>query len=122
MDRIAYGDHPSQFAELTVPADVPSPPVVVVIHGGFWMQQYDLGLGRPLAEDLVSHGVAAYNVEYRRLGGGGGWPTTGDDVLARSGNKNGRAGHDILADVAVSIEDADRLGPGADGLSSGGCR
>ncbi|HEX6346694.1 alpha/beta hydrolase [Umezawaea sp.] len=82
MDRIVYGDHPSQFAELTVPADTAPAPVVVVIHGGFWMQHYDLSLGRPLAEDLVSHGVAAYNVEYRRLGGGGGWPTTGADVLA----------------------------------------
>ncbi|PRY36143.1 alpha/beta hydrolase family protein [Umezawaea tangerina] len=82
MDRITYGDHPSQFAELTVPVGADPVPVVVVIHGGFWMQQYDLDLGRPLAADLVAHGVAAYNVEYRRLGGDGGWPTTGDDVLA----------------------------------------
>lgn len=82
MDRIAYGDHPSQFAELSTPSDATGVPVVVVVHGGFWMQQYDLGLGRPLAEDLVAHGVAAYNVEYRRLGGGGGWPETGADVLA----------------------------------------
>jgi len=82
MDRIVYGDHPSQFAELSIPSDASGVPVVVVIHGGFWMRQYDLGLGRPLAEDLVTHGVAAYNIEYRRLGGGGGWPTTGADVLA----------------------------------------
>ena len=70
MDRIVYGDHPSQFAELSTPPDATGVPVVVVVHGGFWMQRYDLGLGRPLAADLVAHGVAAYNVEYRRLGGG----------------------------------------------------
>ncbi|WP_433274473.1 alpha/beta hydrolase family protein [Actinosynnema sp. CS-041913] len=57
-------------------------PVVVVIHGGFWHQRYGLELGRPLAADLVAHGVTAYNIEYRRVAGGGGWPATGDDVLA----------------------------------------
>lgn len=54
----------------------------MVIHGGFWHQRYGLELGRPLAADLAAHGVAAYNVEYRRVTGGGGWPETGNDVLA----------------------------------------
>jgi acetyl esterase/lipase len=106
MDRIVYGAHPSQFGELTVPADVQNPPVVVVIHGGFWMQQYDLDLGRPLAEDLVAHGVAAYNIEYRRLGGGGGWPTTGDDVLAAI---------DQLDDPRVDLDRVVTLGHSAGG-------
>ncbi|ONI92521.1 alpha/beta hydrolase [Saccharothrix sp. ALI-22-I] len=79
--RIVYGRHPSQFGEYYAP-DGESFPVVVVIHGGFWHERYGLELGRPLAADLVAHGVAAYNIEYRRLGGGGGWPQTGDDVLA----------------------------------------
>ncbi|MBW4721786.1 alpha/beta hydrolase family protein [Saccharothrix obliqua] len=81
--RISYGDHPSQFGELTAPPGPPGPlPVVVVLHGGFWHQRYDLALGRPLAADLAAHGVTAFNAEYRRVGGGGGWPMTGDDVLA----------------------------------------
>lgn len=79
--RIVYGPHPSQFGEYSSPLGE-SFPVVVVIHGGFWHQRYGLELGRPLAADLVAHGVAAYNIEYRRVGGGGGWPATGDDVLA----------------------------------------
>ncbi|MFE9746036.1 alpha/beta hydrolase family protein [Saccharothrix saharensis] len=79
--RIVYGPHPSQFGEFSTPSGE-SFPVVVVIHGGFWHQRYGLELGRPLAADLVIHGVAAYNVEYRRVTGGGGWPATGDDVLA----------------------------------------
>ena len=32
--------------------------------------------------DLTAHGVAAWNVEYRRVGGGGGWPDTFLDVAA----------------------------------------
>ncbi len=56
--------------------------VVVVVHGGFWRQAYDLSLGRPLAADLAAAGLAAWNVEYRRVGGGGGWPATFDDVAA----------------------------------------
>ena len=49
-------------------------------------RQYDLSLGRPLAESLVGHGWAACNLEYRRVGpadgGGGGTPETFDDVAA----------------------------------------
>ena len=85
--RYTYGDHPSQYAELTVPTGSASVPVVVILHGGFWRTQYDAGLGRPLVADLVPRGWATLNVEYRRVGrsktaGGGGWPTTMTDVAA----------------------------------------
>ena len=55
---------------------------IVIIHGGFWRARYTLDLGRPLAADLVEHGFACWNIEYRRLGDGGGWPATFDDVMA----------------------------------------
>ncbi|MFC4942151.1 alpha/beta hydrolase family protein [Pseudonocardia sp. GCM10023141] len=81
--RLPYGGHPSQFGELTLPAgDGPVRGVVVVIHGGFWRQQYGLELGRPLATDLANAGLAAWNIEYRRVGGDGGWTATFDDVAA----------------------------------------
>ncbi len=35
-----------------------------------------------LCDDLVARGYSAWNVEYRRLGNGGGWPATFDDVEA----------------------------------------
>jgi acetyl esterase/lipase len=76
---VRYGEDPSQLAELWRPSGPPKG-VVVVIHGGFWRARYDLSLGRPLAEDLVAHGWAAWNVEYRRVGDGGGCPQTLDDV------------------------------------------
>ena len=79
--RVRYGADPSQFAELSLPSGTPKG-TVVVIHGGFWKAAYDLSLGRPLAHSLVAHGWAAWNIEYRRVGNGGGVPQTLDDVAA----------------------------------------
>ena len=76
-----YGDDPSQLGELLVP-DGPVAGVVVVIHGGFWRAAYDLSLGTPLARDLAGRGWATWNLEYRRVGNGGGVPATLDDVAA----------------------------------------
>jgi dipeptidyl aminopeptidase/acylaminoacyl peptidase len=52
----------------------------VLIHGGFWRQRYGRELEGGIARDLVARGWAVWNVEYRRLGGGGGWPATLEDV------------------------------------------
>jgi acetyl esterase/lipase len=88
--RFDYGDDPSQFGELSLPSGT-SRGVVVVVHGGFWRAAYDLSLGRPLAASLVEEGWAVWNLEYRRVGNGGGCPETFDDVAA---------GIDRLADLA----------------------
>jgi acetyl esterase/lipase len=53
------------------------------LHGGFWRTGWDRTLMTPLAFDLAARGVAAWNVEYRRVGQeGGGWPGTLEDVAA----------------------------------------
>jgi acetyl esterase/lipase len=96
--RIHYGPDPEQFGELSLPTGTGPWPVVAIIHGGFWRAGYDLGLGRPLARDLVRRGFAAWNVEYRRVGNGGGWPTTTADVAA------------AVDHLAVMAEDALRQG------------
>jgi len=103
-ETIRYGDDPSQFVELTLPDGVPRG-VVVVIHGGFWKAGYDLSLGRPLAADLVEKGWAALNIEYRRVGpaasgGGGGVPSTLDDVRAAVATLEGR-GLDLIRVVTL---------------------
>jgi acetyl esterase/lipase len=77
--RHKYGDDPSQFGDLYEGGDRG---VAVLIHGGFWRDRYDLTLMEPLAEDLAARGWTAWNVEYRRLGSGGGDPATLDDVGA----------------------------------------
>jgi acetyl esterase/lipase len=76
--RHSYGDHPSQFGELHEGGEN----VAVLVHGGFWRARYGLHLERALAADLVARGWTVWNIEYRRLGDGGGWPETGSDVVA----------------------------------------
>lgn len=79
----SYGSDPSQFGELTLPANNSSSTgIAVVIHGGFWKAQYNLDYGRALADDLARRGWIAWNVEYRRVGNGGGTPQTFDDITA----------------------------------------
>jgi acetyl esterase/lipase len=56
--------------------------VAVLIHGGFWRARYGRELENCLVRDLVVRGWAVWNIEYRRLGDGGGWPTTFEDVRA----------------------------------------
>ncbi|MGR6965095.1 alpha/beta hydrolase family protein [Geodermatophilus sp. URMC 61] len=106
--RTAYGPHPDQFLELTLPAGGgPAPvdpaPVVVVLHGGFWRAAHGVELARPLAADLAAAGFAAVAVEYRRVGAGGGWPATLEDVAAALDALPDLAGADRLdlSDVAV---------------------
>jgi len=63
--------------------------VAIVIHGGCWLTKIP-GLDaravavdnmRPMAAALADAGIAAWNIEYRRLGNpGGGWPGTFQDV------------------------------------------
>ena len=81
--RLNYGDESFQFGDLYVPTDEERHPVVVLIHGGFWRATYDLSLMTKLAQDLVGRGIAAWNIEYRRVGNsGGGWPGTLLDVAS----------------------------------------
>lgn len=82
--RITYGDDPSQWVDLHTPPGE-SRGLVVVVHGGFWKAEYGADYGAPLAEDLVGRGWTAANVEYRRVGNGGGFPETLDDVHAAIG-------------------------------------
>jgi acetyl esterase/lipase len=77
-----YESGPDQFLELTLPDGAAPAPVVVVVHGGFWLPAYGIELARPLAADLAASGFAAVAVEYRRVGEGGGWPGTLEDVAA----------------------------------------
>ena len=95
----SYGDHASQLGELFLPSGAGPHPVAVVVHGGYWRARYDRSLMTDLCVDLASHGLAAWNLEYRRVGAGGGWPETFLDVAA---------GVDLLAELDAPL-DADRV-------------
>lgn len=80
---MAYGTDPSQRAELHLPGRGQGPwPLAVLLHGGHWQARFGTLVCRPLAADLARRGWAAWNLEYRRLGAGGGWPETFEDVAA----------------------------------------
>ena len=98
--RIRYGDDPAQFGELSLPRRARHAGTIVIIHGGFWRSRYDLALGRPLAADLAAHGYPAWNVEYRRVGNGGGWPMTADDIGAAIDRL---AGLDVDSSATVAV-------------------
>ena len=77
-----YGPAPSQVAELFLPKGRGRHPVVVLLHGGCFLQKHQ---GFPqtsgLAADLAGRGYAVWNVEYRKLGEpGAGYPGTFQDV------------------------------------------
>ncbi len=82
-ERFGYGNDPLQFAELWKPTADPPWPVVVMVHGGAWLNGVDRTIMDPVARDLAARSYAVWNIEYRRLGdGGGGWPGTFTDVAA----------------------------------------
>ncbi|MEO5709033.1 MAG: alpha/beta hydrolase [Nocardioidaceae bacterium] len=80
--RHRYGTGKQQFGDLYLPEGGATRGTVVLIHGGFWQSMYALDLGAALGADLAERGWAAWNIEYRRLGDGGGWPGTFADVAA----------------------------------------
>lgn len=81
MITLAYGPEALNFGELYLPGSAGPHPVVILIHGGYWRARYGLDLMTRLAEDLAARGIAAWNIEYRRVGDpGGGWPGTLLDV------------------------------------------
>jgi acetyl esterase/lipase len=82
-ELISYGDDALQFGELRLPSGEGPHPVVVILHGGCWLAEYDLGYISGLAAALTQNGVATWSIEYRRVGDdGGGWPGTFADVAA----------------------------------------
>lgn len=104
---ISYGDSLDQTADLHLPAGAGRVPVVVLIHGGFWRSEHTRAPAASLARDVAAHGAAAWNLEYRRIGTGGGWPATFDDVaagidaLALGGQQAARGRLDLSRVVAV---------------------
>ena len=82
---IRYGDGELQYGELRLPEQksTSKPPLVIFIHGGCWLNAFDVSHTAPASSALMSAGYAVLSLEYRRVGDeGGGWPNTLNDVLA----------------------------------------
>ncbi len=84
---LRYADHADGVIDLFLPpkpADpsTSTPPLLLLVHGGFWRQAFDRTHSRPMAVALAARGYVVAVPEYRRVGGEGGWPTTAYDVRA----------------------------------------
>lgn len=89
--KLAYGKDDLQFGELRLPKTKGPHPVVVLVHGGCFVDRLpkrdprDTTFEplRPLAAALADAGVATWNLEYRRTGNpGGGYPGSFRDLAA----------------------------------------
>jgi len=82
--RLAYATTPQQFGDLWIPSGAAKKwPVVVFLHGGWWLSEFGLDYAGFLCEAMKAAGVAVWSLEYRRVGdAGGGWPGTFQDAAA----------------------------------------
>ncbi|NDK88184.1 alpha/beta hydrolase [Gordonia desulfuricans] len=88
------GGHPDphqNWMDLYLPDLTPPPgpstrpvrfPLVILLHGGGWQSRIGASTFSGFSRILAERGLAVLNVEYRRVGKGGGWPTTFTDVGA----------------------------------------
>ena len=101
--KLVYGeDDPAlQYGLLWLPEDVEpeeNSPLVVLIHGGCWLNAFDIKHTYPLSTALAQAGYAVWSLEYRRTGDtGGGWPGTFEDI------KTGLAFTSKLRDYPVDL-------------------
>jgi acetyl esterase/lipase len=126
--REAYGEDPRQVGDWWLPpepADGPLP-TVVLVHGGFWRDGYDLSLEDAVAADLAGRGFLVWNVDYRPSSAP--WPATLSDVAAAHDHlRRGRfaacvdarrtavVGHSAGGHLALWLASRHRLPPGAPG-------
>jgi acetyl esterase/lipase len=106
---VRYGEHDLAVIDLHLPA-TPNGTLVVLVHGGFWKEAFDRTHTRDQARDLAERGFLVATPEYRRVGGGGGWPTTADDLEAAV-----NALPELLAGLGLSWSRAAMTGHSAGG-------
>jgi acetyl esterase/lipase len=125
-----YGPDRSQRAELRLPAGAGPHPVMILIHGGSWGKRYGKTVMRALVGDLVRRGWATWNIEYRRIGNGGGWPSTFEDVAGAVDHlatvdapldfgRVSMIGHSAGGHLALWAGGREKLAPGAPGAIEG---
>lgn len=110
--RIKYGPEELQYGELWLPeqsAEDPAP-LLILIHGGCWLNSFDVSHTYGFNTALAQQGFAVWALEYRRTGDtGGGWPGTYQDVKAAI------QALELLQDYAVDTERVALLGHSAGG-------
>jgi 3-dehydroquinate dehydratase-2 len=121
-ERVTYGADAEQFLELRKGGTR----LAVLIHGGFWRHMWSFDAMDLNALDLVRRGWSVASIEFRRVGCGGGWPTTKEDVRAAIAAAAERTAPRSIALIGhsaggqLALEAARDLGPTATAVSMGG--
>ncbi|GAA4350392.1 alpha/beta hydrolase [Angustibacter luteus] len=79
---LRYGPLPEHVIDVRWPAAATAAPLVVVVHGGYWREEYDRTHAGPQCVGLAAAGYAVAAIEYRRTGSGNGWDELSADVAA----------------------------------------
>ena len=80
---ISYGAVALQVVDIWQPKGTGPHPAVLMIHGGCWQTAIaERDIMNWIADDLRAHGVGVWNIEYRGVDRGGGYPGTYLDVGA----------------------------------------
>jgi acetyl esterase/lipase len=110
-----YGaeNHELQYGLLWLPKTLASAgkaPLIVLIHGGCWLNAYDIKHSFPLSSALAEAGYAVWSLEYRRTGdAGGAWPGSFEDI------RQGLAFTSNLEDYPVDLDRIVIIGHSAGG-------
>jgi acetyl esterase/lipase len=105
--KLAYGERNSQFGYVYLPKSSPAGPVpvIVLVHGGYWSTEFGLTIETAIARDLAARGAVVWNIEYRRVGEeGGGWPRTGNDVIAAISALDGPVRYALPEKIATAVD------------------
>ncbi|MBX3067234.1 MAG: alpha/beta fold hydrolase [Cryobacterium sp.] len=108
FETLRYGDSPDQeldlwSSELDVSELVGSElgsserrgPVLISIHGGYFLQDYDRSLHNPISRQLAAEGFTVANIEYRR--GASGREATLNDIVTALDAAAARTGSNEIA-------------------------
>lgn len=79
--EVAYGKDPLQYGQLWLPKQEAHKSLVILVHGGCWLNAFGVGHSFPMATALAQAGHPVWSLEYRRTGDvGGGWPGSYEDI------------------------------------------
>lgn len=102
---VTYGADALQLVDVWRPAGKGPHPAVLMIHGGCWQTAIaERDIMNWIADDLRAHGVGVWNIEYRGVDRGGGYPGTYQDVAAAAdlfAAKRGEYGFRVDTPVVV---------------------
>jgi len=80
---ISYGSDPLQVVDVWVPDGNGPHRTILMVHGGCWQTGIaDRTIMNWIADDLRRRGFAVWNIDYRGVDRGGGYPGTFEDVAA----------------------------------------